>query len=373
MAAQSINCDACSENHAADVQTTEYNGQLRFFINCPSSGRVEIQAERLRRWRLSLLGLARVIASKLETKGQVKELVSQRQWDIGRAEIGDGIHEFMILRGLNWTDTSDVLKFDCNNKIAPVFFSLSSMSNISLNSAYIYLGAVLSVNSKGLTIDLPYLKTIMLSHKEDNQADYMFKREGDSWSVCFEGNHINVNNSLGMTYIAYLLSKPDEDVGIFELVALKHDKSVMEADPAYQGMSREQLQDEEGLSVSGFSDLGAILDDKAKKQYRDRLSDIEDELAEADDNEDVMRSERLEKEKDALMKQLTSAVGLGGRDRKAGSVVEKARVAVSKNILRAINNIREYDPELARFLDNSIKTGTSCKYSPDKNISWIFS
>jgi hypothetical protein len=207
---------------------------------------------------------------------------------------------------------------------------------------------------------------------DKEKEGYLFKRQGDYWVLRYENDEVILKHSDGLSFIAYLLSKPDEDVGIFELVALKHDKSVMEADPAYQGMSREQLQDEEGLSVSGFSDLGAILDDKAKKQYRDRLSDIEDELAEADDNEDVMRSKQLEKEKNALIKQLTAATGIGGRDRKAGSAVEKARVAVSKNILRAVKNIREYDPELAHFLDNSIKTGITCKYSPDKNISWIF-
>jgi hypothetical protein len=373
IAAQSINCDACSENHAADVQAIDYNGQLHFFINCPSCGRVEIQAERLRRWRLSLLGLARVIALKLETKGPVKELVSQRQWDIGRAEIGGSIHEFLVLRGLNWKDSSDVFEFEDLNKTSPVFLSLSNKCDMSTNLTSVYLGSVLSVSSKGLTIDLPYLKTLILSHKEDYRADYMFKREGDGWGVCFEGNHISVKHSLGLTYIGYLLANPEQDVSVFDLVSLERKDEANPTSSEYSTMTHDQLE-AEGMSVRfGLGDAGEILDAQAKKQFKERLDDIREELAYTKANGDICQAEKLENEKDAIMQQLNAAIGLGGRGRKAGSVAERARISVSQNIHKAIKNMSKHDQKLAQFLNNSIKTGITCKYAPDQDIPWIFS
>ncbi len=64
---------------------------------------------------------------------------------------------------------------------------------------------------------------------------------------------------------------------------------------------------------------------------------------------------------------LKSALGLGGRSGKAGSVAEQARVNVTKNIGRALDQIEAKHESLGRLLKSTIKTGTFCSYQLQDN------
>ena len=61
-------------------------------------------------------------------------------------------------------------------------------------------------------------------------------------------------------------------------------------------------------------------------------------------------------------------MGLGGRDRKAASSSERARVSVTKAIRATIKRITEHDPILARELETTVRTGTFCVHEPDPAI-----
>jgi hypothetical protein len=69
-------------------------------------------------------------------------------------------------------------------------------------------------------------------------------------------------------------------------------------------------------------------------------------------------------ERDCIADQLAAAIGLGGRNRKAGSQAERARSAVTKRIKDSIDKIAEAMPPLGRHLIGSIKTGYFCSYIP---------
>jgi non-specific serine/threonine protein kinase len=112
------------------------------------------------------------------------------------------------------------------------------------------------------------------------------------------------------------------------------------------------------------ADAGSVLDAKAKDQYKSRLEDLENDLEEATRHSDTGRAERARAEIDAIAGELASAVGLGGRDRKAASNVERARVNVQRRLRDAIERIAELDPGLGRYLSASIRTGTYCSFSP---------
>ena len=59
------------------------------------------------------------------------------------------------------------------------------------------------------------------------------------------------------------------------------------------------------------------------------------------------------------------AVGLGGRDRRAASASERARVSVTRAIRQAMARIGEHHPQLGEHLSRTIRTGTYCAYLPD--------
>ncbi len=126
---------------------------------------------------------------------------------------------------------------------------------------------------------------------------------------------------------------------------------------------RDQMWD---LRMSpGLGDAGAMLDPAAKAAYKRRLDELREELEEAREFNDPGRAEKAEQEIEFLTRELARAVGLSGRDRKAGSHAERSRVKVTKAIRVALSHIANACPELGQYLETTIKTGEFCVYTPD--------
>jgi hypothetical protein len=121
--------------------------------------------------------------------------------------------------------------------------------------------------------------------------------------------------------------------------------------------------DEDG-AVTDLGDAGEILDAKAREAYQRRVADLRAEIDEADRFADIGRADRARRELAMLLQQLSSAVGLGGRARRSGSSVERARITVQRRVREAIKKIADHEPELGRHLDWAIRTGTYCAYEP---------
>jgi tetratricopeptide (TPR) repeat protein len=117
-----------------------------------------------------------------------------------------------------------------------------------------------------------------------------------------------------------------------------------------------------------------MLDDQAKVAYRRRLSELREELEGAKELGNVERAERAEAEIDALTQELSRAVGLGGRTRRAASASERARQTVTKTVRAVLDRITENDATLGSVLSRCIRTGAFCSYQPDPDfrIAWEF-
>jgi hypothetical protein len=61
---------------------------------------------------------------------------------------------------------------------------------------------------------------------------------------------------------------------------------------------------------------------------------------------------------------------MGGRSRRIGDPVERARKTVSTRIRRAIVLVGRAHPELGRHLERSIDTGAWCAYRPAEPVTW---
>ena len=122
---------------------------------------------------------------------------------------------------------------------------------------------------------------------------------------------------------------------------------------------------EDDVALADRGDAGEVLDAKAREAYQRRISDLRAEVDEADRFADVGRADRARRELDFLIQQLSSAVGLGGRARRSGSAVERARITVQRRVREAIRKIADYESELGRHLDWAIRTGTYCAYEPN--------
>ncbi len=181
----------------------------------------------------------------------------------------------------------------------------------------------------------------------------IFRRSGDYWSIVFEGRTTRLRDLKGLWYMSRLLAEPGREFHVVDLVT---------ADPNRRSggigapAERTPLPD---------SDCGPLLDSRAKEAYRRHLTEIDEDIAEARILGDDERAAQAEAERDFISRELARAIGLGGRDRLAGSAAERARSSVTRAIRRALARIQEYDPDLGEHLEHAIRTGTYCAYRVD--------
>jgi hypothetical protein len=196
----------------------------------------------------------------------------------------------------------------------------------------------------------------------------IFRKEGDYWLIVHEGGEpLRIKDAKGLAYIAHLLRRPGEEVHAVDLVractrAANDDVPSAAASSDWgDGLQR----------TPSLGDAGEMLDAQARAAYRRRLDDARQELEDARACNDPGRTASAQHEIAMLTKELARAVGLGGRQRRAGSHIERARVNVTRAIALALKRI-EAHPRLAGHLERTIKTGTFCAYVPDPRapITW---
>ncbi|HYC55336.1 MAG TPA: alpha/beta hydrolase [Candidatus Binatia bacterium] len=182
---------------------------------------------------------------------------------------------------------------------------------------------------------------------EDSRAA-AFRREGDYWTLVFAGRVARLRDAKGLHHIARLLGAPDRELAAAELI---HDNATGAAD---------------------LGDAGPVLDEQARREYAARLAELRAELEDAESANDLARAQAARAELSTIASEVSAAVGLGGRERRASSAAERARLTVTKRIKDAIERIRNGHPELGRHLAVAIRTGHLCSYRPEpaQKIDW---
>ncbi|HWP08632.1 MAG TPA: AAA family ATPase [Polyangiaceae bacterium] len=162
------------------------------------------------------------------------------------------------------------------------------------------------------------------------------RREGELWLIESNGAEVRVKHSKGIVYLEQLVLHVGRELHVLVLVG----------------------------ADQGASDAGEILDTRAKAEYQRRLELVDAELEQARSLGDDRGVARARTELDALAEQLAAAVGLGGRDRRAASNVERARINVQRRLKDTIDSVSAADAALGRYLQATVKTGTFCSFMP---------
>jgi tetratricopeptide (TPR) repeat protein len=176
----------------------------------------------------------------------------------------------------------------------------------------------------------------------DAPPNNMFCAEGATWRLGYAGRQVHVADAKGLHDIAVLLAHPDEDVPAY--VLLGRDEPPAGADP--------------------------ILDDRARREFRVRIAQLDEQVERADARGDATASARAAEERAALVRELATATGLGGRTRRLGADSERVRKTVTARIRDSIARIERVHPELAEHLRTAISTGSSCAYRPKSPTGW---
>jgi hypothetical protein len=162
--------------------------------------------------------------------------------------------------------------------------------------------------------------------------------DGDTWTITLGAASVRLKQGRGIAYVARLVAEPGREVHVLDMAGAA-----------------------EGADAG---DAGEALDPEARAAYERRLAELDEELREAESWNDGARVTRARSEMELLSAELSRAFGLGGRARRVGSAAERARVAVTRRVREVIRRVAEQSPELGRYLEATIKTGTYCSYRP---------
>jgi hypothetical protein len=194
----------------------------------------------------------------------------------------------------------------------------------------------------------------------------VFRREGEYWTIIYEGAALRLKDTKGLRYLSELVHNPGREFHAIELVSTVHESARSADSGSFPGA--------EPLISADRGDAGSLLDRQARSEYRTRLDDLRQELEQADRFNDLKRASLIREEIEFITQELASAVGLGGRYRKAASPAERARVNATRTITDALKRISEHNPALGLHFGRTIKTGTFCFYAPDPRaaVAWQF-
>ena len=180
-------------------------------------------------------------------------------------------------------------------------------------------------------------------------ASNEFRYTGETWTLAMAGRTVHMPDTKGLRDLHVLLAAPGTEVPAVRLL-----------NPAG------------GQEVVAASRLGGddVLDDEAKSRYRQRLSQLDDQIDAAALQGDETRVREYDRERSALLTELRAAAGLGGRTRRLGDEAERARKTVTARIRDTLRKLADRHPELATHLRESVSTGSTCVYQPSTPTAW---
>jgi hypothetical protein len=195
---------------------------------------------------------------------------------------------------------------------------------------------------------------------------HAFRREGEYWTVAYEGAVVRLRDSKGLRCLAVLLTSPGRELAAVELEA------GVSSTPAAALETARATGSVELDARPDLGDAGALLDARARAEYRARVEELRAEIDEAESFNDPGRASRAREELEFVTAELARAVGLGGRDRHAASHAERARLNVTRAIRASLRALARAHPPLGEHLSHTIRTGRFCSYSPDPRapITW---
>ncbi len=154
-----IMCDFCPERHWSEVVVVA--GGRRMFISCPEEGTVNIDAPRLRQWRIDAGRVAELAVAALELALPVEVLLLQHLWRLGRRRLGGRYRDIFlgVGGGPSLSEMSAAIRRSLGGAPA-LILSIgceSDKTDLPRNCDAIELASLSRLEGDRVTVDLDYL------------------------------------------------------------------------------------------------------------------------------------------------------------------------------------------------------------------------
>src|SRR5262245_32209792 len=184
------------------------------------------------------------------------------------------------------------------------------------------------------------------------------RRDGDSWTLGYEGQAYRLKDAKGVHYLAALLHNPGREFKVLDLLLLTEPPPATTAAEEHLSTARPTLRE---------ADASAQADAPARAAYKSRLHEVQAELDEADRRHDLGRLAALQAEQTFLTEELTVAYGFR---RQASDSHEQVRKNVTNRIRAILQRLRTTHPSAWQHLRRFVKTGAFCSYTPEHPLTW---
>lgn len=175
----------------------------------------------------------------------------------------------------------------------------------------------------------------------------VFRRQGDLREIAYAGTTTTIKDMQGLRAIALLLVRPHTNIPAVEV--------------------RASLAGVEQATFAGST--GPMVTGEALAELRRSYEELNEELAEAEDRNDLGRQQKLRGDLAALAQHLRQVTGKDGTPRRQ-SDAERARVAVTQAVRRALAALKAKHAALHDHLGRCIRSGAVLCYRPDTPMRW---
>jgi hypothetical protein len=205
--------------------------------------------------------------------------------------------------------------------------------------------------------------------QKENITNNRFERNGDTWSIFYDGKETTINDSKGIRDIAYLLSTQPHGIEALALFnAVKDPITDSTESKLLNKMTQEQLNEQRlrkgTIGIKTKLMFSGDLREENIARYKRDLKEIDEEIAKAEEEGNFLLIKELKESRATLEDEVLIKAG------KSGEQEEKARKAVATRIKTAIENIKQKHRPLGDHLSPSIKTGKTCAYQPEQETAW---
>ena len=207
---------------------------------------------------------------------------------------------------------------------------------------------------------------------DDNRdkPEYVFRKDGDFFTLTFEGETVLLRNTKGMSYISFLLGNPNQSYHVSNLRDIIEGREEPKSS-IYRKMAIEGLA-EEGLNVLKSDTIDTALDPQAITDYKERLHELASERSKAKEEGNSVALYKIDSETEAIQQQLGADVDSTGKGRGIAPKVKKDLDEISISIKRAKEKIIEDLEPLWHHIDKYIRPSGdwSISYSPPESLIW---
>ncbi len=350
-----VRCPVCTPSHFEPViARTGKDGSIEHFIKCPREMRVRVHADDLQTWRAEVGAVARKLAESAALVGDVRSLGGDRIWHCGHLVVRGVRVEVLLVRGLCRADGASVAASIPRSPLQRLVLVPSGVPDLTVWGSHVPmvlpLRSIANIDGDTISIDRDVITHAAQRLLRDGLvAPNLFHRRGENWDIGFDGGEVlSFTDSVGIAYIARLLSEPNVQIPAVTLLA-----SRAGIDPRIP---------------SGSS--GSAIDDRGRTELRAEYQDLMKELVEARAMNDVARIQALEVRVERLTQELANRLGIGGRAREATDA-ERVRKSVSMAVSRDIDRIADKLPELGRHLRTTVSAGLFFSYAPESDPEWV--